>query len=55
MLWLKRLRLRFRSVLRRDKLEAELNQELEFHVAEQKAEYISQGLIKSERVHFPFL
>src|SRR5687768_16544296 len=48
MLWLRRLQLRFRSVVRRRKLEAELSQELEFHLAEQKAEYVSQGMAEAE-------
>lgn len=48
MLWLTRLQLRFRSLIRRDELEAELNQELEFHLAEQKAEYVRQGMSDAE-------
>jgi hypothetical protein len=42
MLWLKRLRLRIRSIVHRSTLERDLDQELQFHMAEQKAEFLSQ-------------
>ena len=43
-----RLRLRFRSLLHRDALDRELEQELAFHLAEQKAEFLAQGMTESE-------
>ncbi len=48
MLWLKRLHLRIRSVVQRAALERDLDQELRFHLAEQRAEYVSRGMTDSE-------
>ena len=48
MLWLKRLRLRIRSIVHRPALERDLEQELQFHMAEQRAEFLSLGMTDSE-------
>src|SRR5664279_4929883 len=48
MLWVSRLRLRIRSLLRKEALDAELNGELAFHLAEQKAEYMALGMSEAE-------
>src|ERR1700719_4639906 len=48
MLWLSKMRLRIRSSLCREALDAELSRELAFHLAEQKAEYISLGMEEAE-------
>lgn len=48
MLWLTRVRLRLRSLLRREDLDNELQQELAFHLAEQKAENLALGMAESE-------
>ena len=48
MLWLDRLRLRIRSIVRRSTLERDLDQELQFHMVEQKVEFMSRGLTDSE-------
>ncbi|MFN7925389.1 MAG: ADOP family duplicated permease [Bryobacteraceae bacterium] len=48
MRWLTQLRLRIRSLLLRSKIEHDLDQELQFHIAEQKAEFLSQGMTDAE-------
>lgn len=48
MLWLSRTRLRIRSLFRKEELDQELKRELEFHLAEQKAEYVSGGADDAE-------
>src|SRR5215468_3942488 len=48
MLWLSRLRLRIRSLRRRNRLDEELDQELAFHLAEQKAECLREGMDESD-------
>src|ERR1035437_2860482 len=48
MLWVSRLRLRIRSLLRKKELDAELDGELAFHLAEQKAEYRALGMSERE-------
>ncbi|WP_031497819.1 ADOP family duplicated permease [Bryobacter aggregatus] len=48
MRWLNRLKLRVRSLVQRQELESELQQELDFHLAEQKAEYQSRGMSAAE-------
>ncbi len=48
MLWLARLRLRIRSLRRGRVLDEELSCELAFHLAQQKAEYISAGMTEVE-------
>jgi predicted permease len=45
---LARLRLRLRSLFRRDELDDQLAGEFEFHLAEQKAELLAQGLSEAE-------
>jgi predicted permease len=47
-MWMKRLRLRVRAIIRRTTLERDLEQELRFHMAEQKAEFLSQGMTDAE-------
>ena len=44
MLLLSRLRLRLRSLFRREALDDQLSQELAFHLAELKAEFLAQGM-----------
>lgn len=44
MRWFRIVRLRLRSLLQRDRLETQLRQELDFHIAEQTAEFIAQGM-----------
>ena len=48
MRWLTRLRLRIQSIVKRSKLEHDLDQEIRFHLAEQKAELVSQGMTDEE-------
>ncbi len=48
MFFFSRVRLRVRSLLRKELLDEELKQELEFHLAEQKAEYAALGMDESE-------
>lgn len=48
MLWLSRLSLRLRSLRDGTKLDQQLGQELAFHLAEQKAEYVSRGMSEAE-------
>ncbi|MBI4910440.1 MAG: ABC transporter permease [Acidobacteria bacterium] len=48
MLWWRRLQLRIRSLTERDRLERELDQELVFHLAEQKADYERQAMTAAE-------
>lgn len=48
LLWFSRLRLRLRSLLRRHTLETALHQEMEFHLAEQKAEFVALGMTEPE-------
>jgi len=48
MLWLRRIGMRVRSIFGRHKLEAALDSELAFHMAEQKAEYLSRGMSEPE-------
>ena len=48
MVWLSRLRLRIRSLAHKETLDASLEGELAFHLAEQKAEYLSLGMSEAE-------
>jgi putative ABC transport system permease protein len=48
MLWLTRLALRRRTLVQRNALDRQLNQELAFHLAEQKAEYLGLGMSEAE-------
>ena len=48
MLYLNRLRLRFRSLFHKKQLDHQLDAELDFHLAEQKAELITSGLSNLE-------
>ncbi len=48
MLWLTRVRNRFRSLLRREHLDHDLDLEMQFHLAEQIAEYKSRGMSEAE-------
>src|SRR5258708_17207015 len=48
MLWLSRIRLRIRSLLRKEAADDALRQELEFHLAEQKAENVALGMSEGE-------
>lgn len=48
MLWLSRIQMRLRTLLRRDSVDAELSGEVAFHLAEQKAEYIASGMSEVE-------
>src|SRR5215469_2156229 len=46
--WLNKLRLRLRSLLRRDVVERELDSELQFHVEQQFAENMERGMSPEE-------
>ncbi len=48
MLWLSRIRLRLRTLLHRESLDEALSQELEFHLAQQRAEYMAQGMDEAD-------
>ena len=48
MLWLTKLNLRLRALFQRRALDRQLNRELAFHLAEQTAEYLAQGMSPSE-------
>ena len=48
MLWVRRLRLRLRSFLKKDELEQELESELAFHLAELESENIARGMTEEE-------
>ena len=47
-MWARRLRLRFRSFVRKDELDAELESELAFHLAELKNENLAIGMTEEE-------
>src|SRR5260370_37383023 len=46
--WIDRLRLRMRSLLRRNAVDAQLQQELRFHLDQQIGEYLAAGLTPDE-------
>ena len=48
MLWLTKLQMRVRTLLRRDAVEAALGNELAFHLAEQKTEFIAEGMSEAD-------
>jgi len=48
MLWFTQLSLRLRALFQRQALDGQLNREMEFHLAEQKEEFLGQGMSAAE-------
>jgi transcriptional regulator len=51
--WLRKLRLRVRSLLLRERVEAELDEELRYHVERQQHEYEARGLTREAARFLP--